>query len=69
MKWKPRSDRAYVHCYQENNVVLQIVGIVLILIGVVLLFLCIPGWAWAAVIGLALIIAGYLLIRFNSTWR
>ncbi len=69
MKWKPRKDQAYVHCYQNDNVVLQIIGIALIAIGVLLLFICIPGWAWAAIIGIALIVVGYLLIRLNSSWR
>lgn len=69
MKWRPQKDRAQVRCYQENSLALQIAGIVLMIIGVVFLFLCIPGWAWAAVIGFALIIAGYLLVRFNSAWR
>jgi|GEM_PF-574403 len=69
MKWRPRSDKAQVRCYQGNNLALQIAGIALMFIGVLLLFICIPGWAWAAVIGLLLIVAGYLLVRFNSAWR
>lgn len=31
--------------------------------GLLLMFLCIPGWAWAALAGILLICAGYALIR------
>ena len=41
---------------------LRILGVVLIAAGLVLLFLCIPGWAWAALIGAALVAAGYCLL-------
>lgn len=41
---------------------LRLLGVVLIAAGMVLLFLCIPGWAWAALIGAALVVAGYLLL-------
>jgi hypothetical protein len=49
--------------------VLQIIGLVLIAIGLLLLFLCIPGWAWAALIGIILIMAGYLLLRLSGVGR
>lgn len=38
------------------------VGCVLISAGLLLLFLCIPGWAWAALSGAALVCAGWGLI-------
>ena len=41
---------------------IRVLGAVLIAAGLVLLFLCIPGWAWAAMIGAALVMAGFWLI-------
>ena len=38
---------------------------VLLLLGLTLMFLCIPGWAWAALAGILLIIAGYVLISLS----
>ena len=40
-----------------------IAGIILLASGLLLLFLCIPGWAWEAMIGVLLAVAGILLIR------
>ncbi len=37
-------------------------GAGLVVIGLLLLVLCIPGWAWAALLGAALIVVGYVLI-------
>ena len=34
-----------------------------------LLFLCIPCWAWLALLGLGLIVAGALLLRLSKAWR
>jgi len=56
------------YCYRGNRVT-QIAGVFLILLGLALLFMCIPGWAWAAVAGAALIAAGYLLLCLNQGWR
>lgn len=44
----------------------QTVGLLLIALGLTLLFLCIPGWAWAALAGCLLVAAGYLLIRLGG---
>lgn len=41
---------------------LRVLGLVMIMAGLVLLFLCIPGWAWAVLIGAALVAAGYCLL-------
>ena len=41
---------------------IRVLGAVLIAAGMVLLFLCIPGWAWAALIGAALVMAGFWLL-------
>ena len=40
----------------------KMLGCVFISAGLLLLFLCIPGWAWAALIGAGLVIAGWWLI-------
>lgn len=40
----------------------KLLGCVFISAGLLLLFLCIPGWAWAAMAGAALICAGWALI-------
>lgn len=41
---------------------IRVLGLVMIMAGLVLLFLCIPGWAWAVLIGAALVAAGYCLL-------
>ena len=40
----------------------KLLGCVFISAGLLLLFLCIPGWAWAAMAGAALVCAGWALI-------
>ncbi len=45
---------------------LPTLGIALIAAGLILLFACIPGWAWTAITGLLLIVAGYVLIRLDG---
>ena len=50
-------------CYRDPNRILQWIGGVLIAAGLLLLFLCIPGWAWAALAGVVLVIGGAVLIR------
>ena len=44
-------------------------GYVLLALGIILLFVCIPGWAWVALLGVLLIAAGWLILRMCSTWR
>lgn len=41
----------------------KLLGCVFISAGLLLLFLCIPGWAWAALAGAALVCAGWALIN------
>lgn len=66
MKWQKKPPQAYIQCYPgAGSPVWQAVGIVLIALGLLLLFICIPGWAWAAAAGILLILAGYLLLRLN----
>ncbi len=40
----------------------KFLGCVMISAGLFLLFLCIPGWAWAALAGAALVFLGFALI-------
>ena len=44
---------------------LAAVGIILLAAGLLLMFLCIPGWAWAALAGMLLIAAGCALIHLS----
>lgn len=57
-------------CYPAGkNAALTVVAYALLALGVLLLFVCIPCWAWLALIGLGLIAAGLLLLKLNSAWR
>lgn len=51
--------------YRQSVRTVQIIGLALIALGLLLLFLCIPGWAWAAMAGCLLVAAGLLLIRVS----
>ena len=53
--------RTRVKCYRQPNRLLLAVGLVLAAAGLLLLFLCIPGWAWTALIGAVLLAAGLWL--------
>lgn len=44
---------------------LAAVGVILLAAGLLLMFLCIPGWAWAALAGILLIAAGCALIHLS----
>ena len=62
--------KAYERCYPATeSPFAAIAGYVLISVGVILLFICIPGWAWLALLGVALMAAGVLLLRISRTWR
>ncbi|MBQ8537009.1 MAG: hypothetical protein IJ461_06355 [Clostridia bacterium] len=70
MKGKQTPNKAYIQSYRHRTTpALQSLGILLIALGMILLFICIPGWAWAAAAGILLIGAGYLLVRINSGGR
>ena len=63
MPWQ-REDDVRVQCYPSGgSFLLRIAGYVLIGAGVLLILLCVPGWAWLALVGAALILLGLLLIR------
>ena len=56
------------YCYHGNGIA-KAAGIALIILGLALLFMCVPGWAWAAAAGAALIAAGYLLLCLHQYGR
>lgn len=56
--------RAYKRCYRSST--LPIMGVVLMGAGLLLLFVCIPGWAWLALTGVALIAAGFALVKLGG---
>ena len=51
--------------YRQSAKLARTIGVSLIALGLLLLFLCIPGWAWAAMAGCLLVAAGFLLIRIG----
>ena len=61
-----RQGKPRIKCYRQQNRVLTVIGGVLIAAGLLLLFLCIPGWAWAALVGTVLVAGGVLLIRMAN---
>lgn len=63
--WKPGP--VQTRCYRQGNGALIALGAALVALGLLLLFLCIPGWAWAALVGTLFIGAGYLLIRLGRS--
>ncbi len=63
MSWR-REQSVRVQCYPAaKSVVLRIVGGVLIAAGVLVILICVPIWAWVALIGASLILIGIVLIR------
>lgn len=63
LPWQ-RDDEVRVQCYPSGRSILfRIAGYVLIGAGVLVILLCVPFWAWLALVGAALILLGLLLIR------
>lgn len=63
MPWR-REDSVETKCYaSEKSPALRISGAVLIAVGVVVILLFVPCWALAALVGLALVGLGIVLIR------
>ncbi len=56
-------------CYPARRGPLELLGYALIAVGAVLLFCCIPCWAWVALIGVALVAAGVLLLSLSPSGR
>lgn len=54
----------YTACYpSKSSKALRVAGIALIVTGMILIILCVPLWAWLALVGAALILVGVLLLR------
>ncbi|MBQ9196376.1 MAG: hypothetical protein IJ157_03950 [Clostridia bacterium] len=63
MRCEPEN-RVYKAKYPtKGSVLARLVGILLIAAGVLLIVLCVPMWAWMALIGTALIFLGVLLLQ------
>ncbi len=60
------SNRAHPRRRWRDTTELRLLGVVLIVVGLVLLFLCIPGWAWAALMGAAMVAAGFWLVTLGA---
>lgn len=57
-------------CYPAGrSVPLIAIGYALLGLGVILLFACIPCWAWFALLGVGLIALGWLLLRLGKAGR
>lgn len=70
MQRKRQAENGYARCYrQTGRPLLTCAGIALAGLGALLLFLCVPGWAWVALLGFALICTGLLLLRLGKTGR
>ena len=62
--------RPYEKCFPTgDSKPLVIAGYALVVVGVILLFCCIPFWAWLALIGVGLMAVGVLLLRIGRAWR
>lgn len=48
---------------------LALIGAVLIAAGLLVLFLCVPDWAWLALLGAGLIAVGCLLVKRSMGGR
>ena len=63
MPWR-REYRVEARCYPApRSILLRALGGVLIAAGVLVILICVPFWAWLAIVGAALILLGILLIR------
>lgn len=58
---RPRTQRRL-----RDSPEVRLLGVMLLAVGMVLLFLCVPGWAWAALTGALLVAAGLWLVTFGT---
>ena len=59
----------YEKCYPGQSRLLTLVSSALLAAGILLVFLCIPAWAWLALLGILLIAAGFVLLRIGQSGR
>lgn len=50
---------------QRDPADIRLLGAMLLAAGLLLLFLCVPGWAWAALVGAMLVALGLWLITLR----
>ena len=63
MRCEPEN-RVYKVSYpSKGSLLARVTGILLIAAGILLIVLCVPLWAWTALIGTALIFVGVLLLQ------
>ena len=63
MRCEPEN-RVYKISYPtKGSLLARIAGVFLIAAGILLIILCVPLWAWMALIGTALIFIGVLLLQ------
>ena len=61
---------AWEKCYPSNrNAPLAVAGYALLAAGVVIVFVCVPQWAWVALLGVGLIAIGWFVLRLSNAWR
>ena len=60
VKYRPQPVQ---RCSDREDGLWRLIGCGFIVAGLLLLFLCIPGWAWTALAGAALVTAGWALIK------
>ncbi|MBP3645608.1 MAG: hypothetical protein J6K55_04200 [Clostridia bacterium] len=57
-------------CYPANrNTPLAVAGYILLAAGILILFVCIPRWAWLALLGVGLIALGWIVLRLSNAGR
>jgi uncharacterized membrane protein len=57
-------------CYPAGNrKIFELAWHVLLALGVILLFASIPGWVIVALLGIALIAVGFILLKISQSWR
>lgn len=62
--------KAMEKCYPSSRrMPLAALGYVLLAVGVIVLFVCIPHWAWLALLGVGLIALGWILLKVSNAWR
>lgn len=62
--------RPYEKCFPAgDSKPMSWIGYSLVIVGVVLLFCCIPCWAWVALLGVGLMCLGALLLKISRAWR
>lgn len=62
--------KAVEKCYPSGpNRLLTAAGYAALAAGVLLLFVCIPGRVWLALVGVGLMAAGWFLLKLSNAWR